>query len=107
MEFQNLLVGLTVFLIIGVFHPIVIKAEYYWGKRVWPAFAAAGVLFAGLSLCSEGIPGVLLAVLSCTCFWSIQEVIEQDARVEKGWFPAGKTHQIQHQEVRKQEGGLP
>ena len=37
MEFLNeyhlagLLIGICTFLIIGLFHPIVVKAEYYWG----------------------------------------------------------------------------
>ena len=31
MNFTGLLVGLSTFLIIGLFHPLVIKAEYYIG----------------------------------------------------------------------------
>ena len=31
MNFTGLLVGLATFLIIGLFHPLVIKAEYYIG----------------------------------------------------------------------------
>ena len=26
-------IGICTFLIIGLFHPIVVKAEYYWGTR--------------------------------------------------------------------------
>ena len=33
MHFNGIIVGLATFLIIGVFHPIVIKAEYHFGKR--------------------------------------------------------------------------
>ena len=32
-NFEGLAVGLATFLIIGVFHPIVIKSEYYFGVR--------------------------------------------------------------------------
>ena len=33
MNFIGILIGLSTFLTIGVFHPIVIKAEYYFGRR--------------------------------------------------------------------------
>lgn len=46
MNFTGLLVGLSTFLIIGLFHPLVVKAEYYMGVRSWILFALAGVLFA-------------------------------------------------------------
>ena len=45
MNFTGLLVGLSTFLIIGLFHPLVIKAEYYIGIKSWIIFAIAGVLF--------------------------------------------------------------
>lgn len=44
MNFYGLLVGLATFIIIGLFHPLVIKAEYYLGAGIWWLFAlAAGV----------------------------------------------------------------
>ena len=27
----GLVIGIATFLIIGLFHPVVVKAEYYWG----------------------------------------------------------------------------
>lgn len=50
MNYTGIFIGLATFLIIGVFHPIVIKAEYYFSKRCWWAFALAGVIFAVISL---------------------------------------------------------
>ena len=38
MNFEGPLIGLATFLIIGVFHPIVIKTEYYFGTRPWWIF---------------------------------------------------------------------
>ena len=35
MNVTGLVIGAAAFLCIGVFHPIVIKAEYYWGVRCW------------------------------------------------------------------------
>ena len=50
MNFEGIIVGLATFLIIGIFHPIVIKAEYHFGTRCWWAFLLAGCGFAALSL---------------------------------------------------------
>ena len=35
LHFDGLLIGMATFLIIGLFHPVVVKAEYYWGTRCW------------------------------------------------------------------------
>ena len=32
-NFDGLLIGIVTFLIIGLFHPVVVKAEYYWGTK--------------------------------------------------------------------------
>lgn len=88
MNYQGILIGAAAFLIIGVFHPLVIKGEYYFGRRCLPAFAVAGVALIGFSLAVENT--MLSAVLGVTGFsslWSIHEVIEQEERVKKGWFP--------------------
>ena len=44
MNFQGLIIGAIAFLVIGIFHPIVIKSEYYIGKKVWPIFLVVGIL---------------------------------------------------------------
>ena len=31
----GLAIGVSAFIIIGIFHPIVIKTEYYTGTRLW------------------------------------------------------------------------
>ena len=36
-NFDGLLIGIVTFLIIGLFHPVVVKAEYYWGTKCWCA----------------------------------------------------------------------
>lgn len=89
MNWSGITVGLATFLIIGVFHPIVIKAEYHFGKRCWWAFALAGVAFAVLSLfISNMVLATITGVTAFSCFWSIHELFEQENRVKKGWFPA-------------------
>lgn len=34
----GLVIGISTFLIIGLFHPVVIKCEYYFGTRCWWMF---------------------------------------------------------------------
>lgn len=93
MNLTGLLVGLSTFLIIGIFHPLVIKAEYYIGYKSWVIFALAGVLFSVLSLLADGIIlSTILGVVAFSSFWSILEVYQQRERVRKGWFPSGPGH---------------
>lgn len=86
---EGLCIGLCTFLIIGLFHPLVIKGEYYIGKNMKWCFLAMGIMFLVASLSVEGImASALLGVASFSSFWGIKEVDEQVERVKKGWFPA-------------------
>lgn len=88
MNFSGLIVAIATFLIIGVFHPIVIKSEYYFGTRCWWVFALLGLFFIAASLLiANSIFSTILGVVGCSCLWSILELFEQKKRVEKGWFP--------------------
>lgn len=95
MEFINtynlagILVGLATFIIIGIFHPLVIKGYYHFGLKCRWWFLAAGIAFIVAALCVRSIiASALLGVTAFSCFWSIKEVKEQAERVRKGWFPA-------------------
>jgi len=89
MHLTGIIIGAISFLSIGVFHPIVIKSEYYFGKECWPVFLVAGII---LMVISALVPGVILssalAVIGMSSWWSILELFEQEKRVQKGWFPA-------------------
>ncbi len=88
MNFTGLIIGLATFLCIGMFHPLVIKSEYYFGKRCWWAFLLAGIAFLVSSmLVSNLYLSIIFGVIAFSCFWSILEVIHQHVRVKKGWFP--------------------
>ena len=64
MNWNGILIGVASFLIIGIFHPIVIKGEYYFSKRIWPIFLVLGLVFLGISLLVENALGAsLLGVL--------------------------------------------
>ncbi len=93
MNFSGLIVGLATFVIIGIFHPIVIKAEYYLGVKCWWMFVLAGVVFALLSLLVSGfVLSTILGVVAFSSFWSILELFHQRERVRKGWFKEGPGH---------------
>lgn len=89
MYFSGLIIAVFAFVIIGLFHPIVIKAEYYFSKKCWPVFLLAGLLFLIFSLLTAHTTcSALLGVTGCVCLWSILELHHQEARVKKGWFPS-------------------
>ena len=89
LNIYGLLIGLATFLIIGLFHPLVIKAEYYLGVKSWWLFLFAGIIFCIASmLVSSMVVSILLGVVAFSSFWSIGEVFQQRKRFEKGWFPA-------------------
>jgi uncharacterized membrane protein len=88
-NFSGIIIGVATFLIIGLFHPLVIKAEYYIGVKSWWLFMLLGILSAIASmLVADLILSILLGVVAFSSFWSIGEVFQQKKRVEKGWFPA-------------------
>ena len=78
MEFLNeyhlagLFIGICTFLIIGLFHPVVVKAEYYWGTKCWWIFLILGI---GGGIAPLGIYHVILSsplcVFAFSSFWTI------------------------------------
>ena len=89
MSFTGILIGVISFLSIGVFHPIVIKAEYYFSKSCWPVFLIAGIVLMVISVFVQHVViSSALAVIGMSSWWRILELFEQEKRVEKGWFPA-------------------
>ena len=94
MEFLNeyhlsgLVIGICTFLIIGLFHPVVVKAEYYWGTKFWWVFLVLGIAGVIASfLIGNILISSLLGVFAFSSFWTIKELFEQVDRVKKGWFP--------------------
>lgn len=94
LNWEGLVIGLSTFLIIGIFHPFVIKGEYYFGEKIKWVFLVAGILFLiSAVFVKSTLVSSLLGVTAFSCFWSIHEVIEQVERVRKGWFPANPKRQ--------------
>ena len=102
MSFEGIFVGAAVLLIIGICHPIVIKMEYYWGKKSWWALLLAGFVLAALSLfVGNTIGSTILGVTSFSCFWGVHEIIAQEKRVLKGWFPENPKRHDYYEKLRK------
>lgn len=88
MNFLGIAIGIITFLIIGAFHVVVIKCEYYFSDKIWPIFLVLGLLTIVLSLLASNVLlSSILGVLGCVFLWSIRELKDQRIRVEKGWFP--------------------
>jgi hypothetical protein len=101
MAFDGLLIGLVSFLIIGLFHPLVIKSEYHFGVGVWPVFLLCGLVCGALSVfMASPLPRSVLGLSAFSCFWSIHELFAQRERVRRGWFPKKPAAQ-------KDEHGIP
>ena len=76
MYFTGIIIAVITFLIIGVFHPIVIKTEYHFGTKPWWLFLLLGCAAIGAALAIEN---VMISAL--------HGVFEQKKRCERGWFP--------------------
>jgi hypothetical protein len=99
MNLQGILIGLATFLTIGIFHPIVIKAEYYFGRRSWWAFLMAGIacLIASLFVAGDTL-SILLGVVGFSSLWGIHEIFQQHRRVQRGWFPMNPKRKADYEE---------
>ena len=97
--FSGIAIAICTFTIIGVFHPIVIKVEYYFGSRFWWIFLIAGVTFlVGALFVANIFVSALLGVAGASCLWSIGEIIEQKQRVKKGWFPMNPKRKEEYED---------
>jgi hypothetical protein len=89
MNFEAIIIGCSAFIVIGIFHPIVIWTEYYLSEKAWPLFLLLAAL--ALYIASRNYFGItidsIIAIVGFSSLWSIGELYSQKRRVEKGWFP--------------------
>ena len=84
----GLAIGLCTFLIIGLFHPVVIKCEYYFGTRCrWWFLVLGTLMLAAAIVVADVFWSAVLGVTAFSSYWTILEIFEQRERVRKGWFP--------------------
>lgn len=88
MYFTGIIIAVSTFLTIGIWHPIVIKTEYHWGTRLWIVFLAVGLAAIAAALFIENtLLSAVVGVFGASALWGIGELFEQKKRVERGWFP--------------------
>lgn len=107
--FTGVIIAISTFLIIGLFHPLVIKAEYYLGTRCWWAFLIAGLVSIGSAFFIENVLwSAIIGVVGASLLWSIGELFHQKRRVEKGWFPMNpkRRHEYNIKNEEKDENEL-
>lgn len=93
----GLVIGICTFLIIGLFHPVVIKCEYYFGTRCWWIFLLLGIGgVLGALFVENVLASSLLGVFAFSSFWTILEIFEQRERVKKGWFPMNPKREAEY-----------
>lgn len=88
LNFTGIISGAAMIILTGVFHPVVVKCEYYFSAKIWPLFLVLGVASCCVSLCAEsGAVSSVFGILGAILLWCIRELKEQEERVRKGWFP--------------------
>ena len=104
LHFTGILIAVCTFVIIGVFHPLVIKTEYHTGTRFWWVFLLLGILSICSALCIANVLlSSILGVLGASLLWSIGELFSQKKRVEKGWFPMNPKRKDEYNMVDSYE----
>jgi len=102
---EGILIGIVTFLIIGLFHPLVVKSEYYLGTKSWWLFLFVGIgSFIASILILNVFLSAILGVLAFSSFWTIKEIFEQEKRVLKGWFPKNPKR-VYPDDITKEEEG--
>jgi len=99
MYITGIIIAVSTFLIIGIFHPIVIKAEYYTGTRLWWLFLLVGLASIGAALFIENtVLSAIIGVFGASALWGIGELFAQKKRVQKGWFPMNPKRKNEYRE---------
>ena len=88
LNLTGLIIGAAAFISIALGRYLTIEAEYYFSKKFWRVFLALGII---LVMCAvftaQFMVSAIFSILGFTFLWGIGEIIEQEERVRKGWFP--------------------
>ena len=107
MNFTGMIIGAAVFFSIGICHPITIKLEYYFGRKGWWGFFIPGVICTVISVLLDNyIASTIVAAFAFSCFWGIHEVLQQEIRVLRGWFPENPKRHEYYARRRKELGDI-
>ena len=102
--YTGVIIAISTFLIIGLFHPLVIKAEYHFGTRCWWIFLLTGLVTIGSAFfIADVLWSALIGVVGASLLWSIGELFAQKRRVEKGWFPMNPKRRNEYTPINEKE----
>jgi hypothetical protein len=88
LNYSGVIIGIATILIIWFGRYLCIKGEYYFSKKLWYLFLVVGIIGVIGSLLIENIViSAIVSIFGFTFLWGIHEIIEQEERVRKGWFP--------------------
>ena len=88
LNLNGVIIGAAAFLSIALGRYLTIQAEYHFSKKFWKVFLILGILLVlGAVLTPNFTVSAILGILGFTFLWGIGEIIEQEERVRKGWFP--------------------
>ena len=106
--FSGVAIAICTFLVIGLFHPLVIKVEYQTGTRYWWVFLLLGLAsIIGAFFVADVFISAIIGVIGASLLWSIGELFSQKKRVEKGWFPMNPKRKHEYSPIDKNETLCP
>ena len=106
--FSGVAIAICTFLVIGLFHPLVIKVEYQTGTRYWWVFLLLGLVsIISAFFVADVFISAIIGVIGASLLWSIGELFSQKKRVEKGWFPMNPKRKHEYSPIDKNETLCP
>ena len=95
MSYDGVLVAGGTLAIFAVSRWSCIAGEYYFSKRIWVLFLVIGLAAIVFAIQVDNLVGAsLLSVLGFCYLWGIGEVVAQEKRVEKGWYPRNPKRRV-------------
>lgn len=84
MQYAGIIVGINMFIMIGILHVAVVRIERVIGSQVWPWFVVLGIIFVAVSLIvDDALFSALLGVSGFLFAWSGPELRKQRERVQR------------------------
>ena len=82
LHFTGIVIAISCFLIIGLFHPIVIKTEYYTGTKYWWTFLVAGLASVVAALfVANPVVSAVTGIFSASCLGAVKGLFSKRDRV--------------------------
>lgn len=108
LHYTGVVIAVCTFFVIGMFHPLVIKTEYYTGTKYWWVWLICGLGCIGGALFVANLyASILLGVVGASFLWGIGELFSQKKRVKKGWFPMNPKRKHEYDDMDPEETLCP